>query len=121
MRHIGLAEQRLPLGPGQPAVVPVGAGMLAPVVEVLDIVGLQRGDLGLDEAVELAQVVAEFGGQVEVDQGPPGSLDGSMRFSRSYSSSGTRRPLAANTIESVRPAGSDARSETASPSRDAGS
>ena len=99
-----LPEQRLPLRSGQPAVVPVGAGVLAPVVEVLDVLGLQRGDLCLDEAVKFAQVVGEFGGQIEVHQVPSGPVSVSMRFSRSYSSSGTRRPLAASTIESVRPA-----------------
>jgi hypothetical protein len=32
---------------------PVGAGVLAPVVEILDVLALQGLDLGLDEGVEL--------------------------------------------------------------------
>ena len=50
-----LAEQVLPLPPRDAAVVPVGAGVLAALVEVLHVLAFQRLDLGLDERVHLGQ------------------------------------------------------------------
>ena len=69
----GLAEQLLPLLLGQAAGVPVGALVFAAVVEVADVVVrlLQRLDLGLDEGVELGQVVDEVLRQGEVHGSGP--------------------------------------------------
>src|SRR5690606_156400 len=63
-----LAQQILPLMPGKPALVPIRACMLAAVVEETDIVVplLQRPDLGLDEAVQLGEIVDESLRQIEV-------------------------------------------------------
>ena len=53
---------------GQAAAVPVGARVLAPVVEEADVVVLllERLDLALDELVELVEVVGQVLGDVEV-------------------------------------------------------
>ena len=61
-------EQRLPLLVRQAAALPVGAGVLAPVVEEPDVVVLllERLDLALDEVVELVEVVGEVRGELEV-------------------------------------------------------
>jgi hypothetical protein len=61
-------EQLLPLLVGQAAAVPVGAGVLAAVVEEADVVVrlLERLDLALDEVVEDLQVVGQFGVEIEV-------------------------------------------------------
>src|SRR5262249_29684451 len=66
-----LTQQRLPLVVGEPAAVPVGAGVLATVVEEADVVVLllERLDLPLDEVVELVEVVGEILGQLEVHAG----------------------------------------------------
>ena len=71
----GLAEQRLPLLVGQPAAVPVGAGVLPAVVEEADVVVLllERLDLAFDELVELGEVGDEVGWQVEVHVSQLGS------------------------------------------------
>ncbi|TAJ82205.1 MAG: hypothetical protein EPO50_28355 [Reyranella sp.] len=52
-------------------IVPVGARMLAAMVEEADIVvlALQRPDLALDEFVELGQVRRDIGGNVEIHRG----------------------------------------------------
>jgi hypothetical protein len=64
----GLGEQRLPVAAGQPAAVPVGAGVFPAVVEEPDVVVLllERLDLALDELVEFVQVQPQVFGQVEV-------------------------------------------------------
>ena len=61
----GLGEQRLPLLVRQAAAIPVGAGVLAAVVEEADVVVglLERLDLPLDEVVEDVQVGDEVGGR----------------------------------------------------------
>jgi hypothetical protein len=48
-----LGEKGLPFAPGQAVVVPVGAGVLAPMVEEADVVvfHLQRLDARLDEII----------------------------------------------------------------------
>ena len=58
----GLAQQRLPLLVRQAAALPVGAGVLAAVVEEADVVVLllERLDLALDEVVELVEVVGQI-------------------------------------------------------------
>ena len=63
-----LMQQFLPLPARQAAPVPVGPGILTPVVEETDVVILllQRPDLGLDELVELGQVAGQVGRDVEV-------------------------------------------------------
>ena len=69
----GLREQRLPVAAGQPAAVPVGAGVLPAVVEEADVVVLllERLDLALDELVEFVQVLPQVLGQVEVHVASP--------------------------------------------------
>ena len=59
-----LAQQRLPLLVRQAAAVPVGAGVLAAVVEEADVVVLllERLDLTLDELVELDEVLRQIRG-----------------------------------------------------------
>ena len=58
-RRIGapahLGQQVFPIPPRDTAVVPVGTGMFAAVVEVLDVLAFQRLDLGLDERVHLVE------------------------------------------------------------------
>jgi len=64
--HLG--QQLFPLVPRLAVIVPVGAGMLAAMVEEADIVvlALQRPDLALDEFVELDQIGRDVGGNVEI-------------------------------------------------------
>ena len=66
--RLALREQLLPLVVRQPAAVPVGAGVLAAVVEEADVVVLllERLDLRLDEVVELVEVGRQIGRDVEV-------------------------------------------------------
>ena len=63
-----LAEELLPLLVRQAAALPVGAGVLAPVVEeAVVVVGhLQRQDLALDELVELGEIVLQLGRDGEI-------------------------------------------------------
>ena len=68
---------------GRPPRVPVGAGVLAAMVEEADVVVglLERLDLSLDELVELDEVVGEVRGNVEVHgqafrSGPTGRVAG---------------------------------------------
>ena len=67
--HLG--EQLLPLPARNAAVLPVGARVLAAVVEVLEVLLLERLDLLLDEGVELAQLVPDLAGDLEVHGGSP--------------------------------------------------
>ena len=64
--HLG--QKRLPFVARLAVIVPVGAGMLAAMVEEADIVvlALERPDLALDEGVELAQIGRDIGGNVEI-------------------------------------------------------
>ena len=57
----GFRHERLPFLVGQPAPLPVRAGILAAVVEEADVVValLQRLDFALNEVVELLQVVRQ--------------------------------------------------------------
>ena len=66
--HLG--EQLLPLVPRLAVIVPVGARMLAAMVEEADIVvlALQRPDLALDELVELSDVGRDVRGNVEIHE-----------------------------------------------------
>ena len=50
-----LAEQLLPFAYRRAAILDVGAGELAAVVEVLRVLLLERADLALDECVELVE------------------------------------------------------------------
>ena len=61
-----LAEQVLPLPPRDAAVLPVGAGVLAALVEVLHVLAFQRLDLGLDERVHLGEQARKVFGQGEI-------------------------------------------------------
>ena len=61
-----LAEQVLPLPPRDAAVVPVGARILAALVEVLDVFAFQRFDLGLDERVHLGEQAGKMVGEAEI-------------------------------------------------------
>ena len=65
---LGAGQQRLPLRIGQSTALPVGAGILAAVVEEADVVVpvFQGFDRLFDELVEFAQVVGEIFGDVEV-------------------------------------------------------
>src|SRR3546814_6191414 len=58
-----LLQQRLPLVTRQTLIVPVGAAMLAAMVEEADIVVrcLKRLDLGRDEGVEFVQIGLQIG------------------------------------------------------------
>ena len=64
--HLG--EQLLPFVARLAVIVPVGAGMLAAMVEEADVVvlALQRPDLALDELVQLAQIGRDLRGNVEI-------------------------------------------------------
>ena len=64
--HLG--QQLFPFVARLAVVVPVGAGMLAAMVEEADVVvlALERPDLALDEVVELDQVGRDVGGNVEI-------------------------------------------------------
>ncbi len=61
-----LLEQLLPLWAGQAAALPVGASVLAAVVEVLGVLDLERSDLRVDEGVELGEERGEVVGEPEV-------------------------------------------------------
>ena len=63
-----LPEQGLPLLVGQTAAVPVGARVLAAVVEeaLVVVLRLEGRDLALDELVELEEVGGDVGGNLEV-------------------------------------------------------
>ena len=67
----GLGQQLFPVLAGQALVVPVGAGVLAAVVEepLIVVLRLQRLDLVLNELVQYGQIVHEVLGQVEVHSG----------------------------------------------------
>src|SRR5262249_53984007 len=64
--HLG--QEQLPLFVRQSAAVPIGSRVLPPVVEeaLVVVLGLERLDLALDEVVQLAEVVDELLGEVEV-------------------------------------------------------
>ena len=64
--HLG--QKRLPFMARLAVIVPVGAGMLAAMVEEADIVvlALERPDLALDESVELDQIRRDVGGNIEI-------------------------------------------------------
>ena len=68
-----LAQQVLPLVARQALIVPVGARMLAAMVEEADIVVLahQRPDLAHDEFFELDQIGRDVGGNVEIHDALP--------------------------------------------------
>src|SRR5262249_12245405 len=62
------AQQRLPLLVRQAAAMPVGAGVLAPVIEEAGVVVplLERLDLALDEAIHVGEEGGEVLGDLEV-------------------------------------------------------
>ena len=62
--HLG--EQILPLPRRDAVVVPVGAGVLPTLVEVLHVLGFQRLDLALDERVHLGEQPRKVFGQREI-------------------------------------------------------
>ena len=62
--HLG--EQVLPLPRRDAVVVPVGAGVFAALVEELHVLGLQRGDLALDERVHVGEQPRKVFGQREI-------------------------------------------------------
>src|SRR4051794_34709163 len=64
----GLAQQRLPFEIGQAAAFPVGAGVLATMIEETDVVvrEFERSYLTLDEVVEFGEVRDQVGGDLEV-------------------------------------------------------
>jgi len=66
----GLAEQLLPLLVREPLVVPIGARILATVIEESDVVVslLERLDLAFDELIEFYEVVGQVLGNVEVHE-----------------------------------------------------
>ncbi len=69
--HLG--QQLLPFVARLAVIVPVGAGMLAAMVEEADIVvlALQRPDLALDERVELSDIGRDLRGNVEIHECAP--------------------------------------------------
>src|SRR5882757_8965232 len=69
--HLG--QKRLPFVARLAVIVPVGAGMLAAMVEEADVVGLalQRPDLALDEGVELPKIGRNLRGNVEIHGAAP--------------------------------------------------
>src|SRR2546427_486335 len=54
-----LAQQLLPLAARTAALLPVRARVLAPVVEELEVLALERRDLALDERVELVELLPD--------------------------------------------------------------
>ena len=64
----GFGEEFFPFVQGKPALVPIGAGPFAAVVEEADVVVavLDRLDLGLDEGVELVEIGLQAGGKIEI-------------------------------------------------------
>ena len=63
-----LGQQGLPLAAGQATAVPVGAGILAPVIEEPDVVVLllEGAYLPLDELVQFGEVGGQIGRDLEV-------------------------------------------------------
>ena len=66
----GLAEQLLPLLVREPFALPIGARILATVIEESDVVVslLERLDLAFDEVIELYEVVGQVLGNVEIHE-----------------------------------------------------
>jgi hypothetical protein len=62
--HLG--QQLLPLLARGSVGVPVGARVLAAMVEELGVLALERRDLLLDEGVELGELGLDLGGDLEV-------------------------------------------------------
>ena len=75
--HLG--DQRAPFRPRTAVVLPVGARIFAPVVEELHVLAFERLDFGLDERVELRELVGDFPGQLEVHGASPSRLFCFMR------------------------------------------
>ena len=65
------ADQRAPFLARAPIVLPIGARVLAPMVEELHVLAFKRLDLSLDEGVEFRQLVGNVLGQFEVHGGSP--------------------------------------------------
>ena len=65
--HFG--EQLLPLLARRSVRVPVGARVLAAVIEELRVLALERSDLLLDEGIELGELGLDLGGDAEVHLG----------------------------------------------------
>src|SRR5581483_9038660 len=89
-----LAEQLLPLLARDAAVVPVGTGVLAPVVEELDVLLFERLDLSSDEVVELVQELPKLLGDLEVHEKASlstGSIGRLIRFNACALRRGIRR------------------------------
>ena len=61
-----LDDQRAPFRAWTPVLLPIGARILAPMVEELHVFALQRLDLGLDESVEFREFGRYFRRQFEV-------------------------------------------------------
>src|SRR5690606_30291137 len=63
-----LAEQRLPFMARQALIVPVGAGMLAAMIEkaLIVVLRLKRLDLRFDEGVEHLQIVGDLPGDRKI-------------------------------------------------------
>ena len=59
-------DQRAPFRARTAVVLPIGAGVLAPMIEELHVLALERLDLGLDEGVELGELGRNFLGQFKV-------------------------------------------------------
>jgi len=66
----GFGEQGLPLFARATPVIPVGARVLAAVVEKADVVvgGFERLDFALDEIVQFLEIGRQFGRYVEVHE-----------------------------------------------------
>src|SRR6185437_15097560 len=73
---LGLAQQRLPFVPRQPAIVEIGARPFAAVIEEADVVIslFERLDRARDEAVEFVEIGGEVGRQVEIQGATPLAL-----------------------------------------------
>src|SRR5260370_27024157 len=68
------ADQRAPFVARTSVIFPVGSRVLAAMIEELDIVALERLDLGLDKGIQLAELAGDFPRQFEVHGASPGAL-----------------------------------------------
>ena len=70
--HFEISARHSARGPA--VVLPIGARVLAPMVEELHVLAFERLDLRLDERVELGELVGDLLGQSKSTAAPPVSF-----------------------------------------------
>src|SRR5579864_2505490 len=63
-----LRQELFPFPPRRAVLLPIGAGVFAPVVEELHVVALERLDLALDELVERGELPCDLRGNGKIHE-----------------------------------------------------